>query len=43
MGQGSGASPSVWLSIVVVLLAALMALALVAMSFTDPWHDVFVE
>jgi hypothetical protein len=43
MGQGSGASPSVWLSNAVVLLAALTALAPAAMSFADPWNDVLME
>jgi hypothetical protein len=42
-GQGSGASPSVWLSIVVVLLTALTILAPIAMSFADPWGDIFEE
>jgi hypothetical protein len=42
-GQGSGASPSVWLSLVIVLLNSLTILALLAMSFVDPWEDIFEE
>jgi hypothetical protein len=42
-GQGSGASPSVWLSLVVILLTALTVLAPLAMSFIDPWEDIHVE
>ena len=38
-GQGSGASPSVWLTLVICLLFALTALATVAMTFVDPWQD----
>jgi hypothetical protein len=41
MGHGSSASPSVWLSIVVVLLTALTILAPIAMPFIDPWGDIF--
>jgi hypothetical protein len=37
--QGSGAPPSVWLSIVVCLLSALTILAPIAMAFADPWGD----
>ena len=33
MGQGSGASPAIWLTIV----------APIAMTFLDPWQDVFDE
>jgi hypothetical protein len=40
-GQGSGASPAVWLTLVVCLLSALSAIATVAMAFTDPWQDIF--
>ena len=40
-GQGSGASPSVWLTLVVCLLSALSAIATVAMTFADPWQDLF--
>jgi hypothetical protein len=42
-GQGSGASPSVWLSLVIVLLNSLTILAPHAMSFVDPWEDIFEE
>ncbi len=42
-GQGNGASPSVWLSLVVTLLTALTILAPLAMSFVDPWEDIFEE
>jgi hypothetical protein len=42
-GQGSGASGAVWLSIMVCLLTALTVMALIAMTFTDPWGDVFEE
>jgi hypothetical protein len=42
-GQGSGASPSVWLSLVVILLTALAVLAPLAMSFVDPWEDIHEE
>ncbi len=42
-GQGSGASPSVWLSLVVVLLTALTVLSPLAMSFIDPWEDIQEE
>jgi hypothetical protein len=42
-GQGSGASPLVWLLIVVVLLMALTMLAPLAMSFADPWGNIFEE
>jgi len=40
-GQGSGASPAIWLTIVVCLLAALTALAPLAMTYTDPWSKIF--
>ena len=43
MGQGSGASPAIWLTIVICLLSALMAMAPIAMTFMDPWQDVFDE
>jgi hypothetical protein len=33
----------VWLSIVVVLLTALTMLAPLAMSFANPWGDIFEE
>jgi hypothetical protein len=42
-GQGSGASPAVWLSIIVCMLTALTALAPITMSFADPWGDIFEE
>jgi hypothetical protein len=42
-GQGSGASPSVWLSLVVILLTALTVLAPLAMSLVDPWEDIHEE
>jgi hypothetical protein len=42
-GQGSGASPSVWLTLVVCLLFALTALATVAMAFADPWQELYDE
>jgi len=41
--KGSGASPAVWLTISVILLLALTALASVSMKFMDPWHDIFDE
>jgi hypothetical protein len=40
-GQGSGTSPSVWLSLVVVLLTTLTILAPLSMSFADPWGNIF--
>jgi hypothetical protein len=43
MGQGSGASPAVWLSLAVILLTAPMALAPMSMIFIDPWHNIFDE
>jgi hypothetical protein len=42
-GQGSGASPLVWLSLVIVLLNSLTILAPLAMLFVDPWEDIFEE
>jgi hypothetical protein len=42
-GQGSGASPAIWLSIVMCMLTVLTALAPMAMSFADPWGDIFEE
>lgn len=50
-GQGSGASPAVWLSISVVLLASLQVLAKRGMYFQNPsgqltlerWSDAFVD
>ncbi len=42
-GQGSGGSPSIWLSIVLVLLSALTAMAPAAMYFADPWQNLHSE
>lgn len=42
-GQGSGGSPSIWLSIVVILLQTLSVMAHMAMSFADPWGDIMHE
>jgi len=42
-GQGSGASPAVWLALVVCLLSALSAIAPWSMIFADPWEDLFDE
>jgi hypothetical protein len=42
-GQGSGASPSSWLSLVIVLLTSLTILAPLTMLFADPWEDIFEE
>jgi hypothetical protein len=42
-GQGSGGSPSIWLSIMVVLLQTLWVMAHMAMSFADPWGDIMHE
>jgi hypothetical protein len=42
-GQGSGASPSVWLSLVVVMLTTLTILAPLSISFADPWGDIFED
>ncbi len=41
--QGSGASPLVWLSIVVCVLVTLTVLASIAMLFLDPWGDIVKE
>ena len=43
MGQGSGASPAIWLTIVICLLSASTAMAPITMTFLDPWQDVFGE
>ena len=43
MGQGSGASPAIWLTIVICLLSALTAMAPIAMTFMDPWGNIFDE
>jgi hypothetical protein len=42
-GQGIGASPAVWLSIIVCMLTARTTLAPIAMSFADPWGDILEE
>ena len=42
-GQGSGASPSVWLTLVICLLSALSTMAPIAMKFVDPWNDISNE
>jgi hypothetical protein len=42
-GQGSGASPSIWLTLVICLLCPLSALATIAMTFCDPWQDLSDE
>jgi hypothetical protein len=42
-GQESGAFPSIWLSLVIVLLTSLTILAPLTMSFADPWEDIFEE
>ena len=46
-GQGSGASPAVWLSLVVILLNALDRMSkeddIPALSFTDPWSEIAEE
>jgi hypothetical protein len=39
-GQCSSGSPSIWLSIMVVLLSALTAMAPAAMYFADPWQNL---
>lgn len=40
-GQGSGASPAIWLTIITCLLSALRVLAPLTMSFMDPWQEIF--
>jgi hypothetical protein len=42
-GQESGAFPSIWLSLVIVLLTSLTILAPLTMSFADPWEHIFEE
>ena len=46
-GQGSGASPAVWLSLVVILLNALDRMSkeddIPALSFADPWAEIEAE
>ena len=39
-GQGSGASPAVWLSLVVVILNAYDEIANDGFAFTDPWNEL---
>ena len=43
MGQGSGASPAIWLTIVICFLSALTAMAPITMTFMDPWGNIFDE
>jgi hypothetical protein len=47
IGQGSGASPAVWLSLVVILLNSLDRMSkeddIPALSFTDPWAEIAEE
>jgi hypothetical protein len=46
-GQGSGASPAIWLSLVVILLNSLDRMSrednIPALTFSDPWQDIFAE
>jgi hypothetical protein len=42
-GQGSGALPAIWLTIVVCLLSTLMTMAPMAMCFMDPWGNIVDE
>ena len=46
-GQGSGASPAIWLSLVVILLNSLDRMSrednIPALSFSDPWKDIMTE
>ena len=37
--QGSGASPAIWLALVVIILYAYNVLANKGYSFSDPWND----
>lgn len=43
-GQGSGASPAIWLSLVVILLNSLDRMSkednIPALSFSDPWQEI---
>jgi hypothetical protein len=39
-GQGSGASPAIWLALVVIILNAYDELAADGYSFSDPWNDL---
>ena len=44
-GQGSGASPAIWLALVVILLNSLDRLSneyqIPGLAFHDPWNDIF--
>ncbi|KAI2493431.1 hypothetical protein MHU86_21130 [Fragilaria crotonensis] len=46
-GQGSGASPAIWLSLVVILLNSLDTMSkednIPALSFSDPWKEILAE
>jgi hypothetical protein len=46
-GQGSGASPAIWLSLVVILLNSLDCMSkednIPALSFSDPWKEILAE
>lgn len=42
-GQGSGGSPSIWLSIVAAMPQTLMKQPPMAMPFADPWGDTAGE
>jgi hypothetical protein len=46
-GQGSGASPAIWLSLVVILLNSLDRMSkednIPALSFSDPWKEILAE
>jgi hypothetical protein len=42
-GQGSSASPSMWLTLVICLLCALSAVTTIAMTFCNPWQDLSDE
>jgi hypothetical protein len=46
-GQGSGASPAIWLSLVVILLNSLDRMSkednIPALTFTDPWQEILAE
>jgi hypothetical protein len=46
-GQGSGASPAIWLSLVVILLNSLDRMSkednIPALSFADLWNEILVE
>ena len=46
-GQGSGASPAIWSSLVVILLNSLDRMSkednIPALTFTDPWQEILAE